>query len=817
MQIAKALAEGTVTVVVDASAPKPDKGAAEDLATHLAEIGGHPVRVSRTPPSGGVRLLVGDAAIAPLASPDTDSLEEDEVEIRKLGPLDLGIRGGGPRGTLYAVYELLENLGVRWFHPDETYVPKTASINLPDTIRRRPGFEYREALWRTARCDKTFASRMRYNGSMAALPAKLGGHWGWDPYVHTFFSAVPPEKYARRHPEYYSYRKGQGRVIHGGQLCLTNPDVIDLLTEFALEKMAEPTVRIVDLSQMDHANPCECADCEKMDRRAGSHSGSLLAMCNEVAARTSKVYPDKCIGTLAYTYTVRPPRGMRAHPNVVVRLCHMNGCETHPLDGCERNRQFLDQLLRWRKVADRVYVWDYDTNFQHLLYFHPNFDALRADIRIFHEVGVCGLFLQGFTGKGVAFNELHSYAMARCLWDPKRDYFREAQGFLDGYYGDAAGPHLWKMIQSLQGRERKDFHLHLYRHPHEGTFRPAQLRTAHEHLARAREAVSDSDRQARRLEQVSLWMDFTRLATAKPITKRTNAFRIHSAGDHVPACYESVRKGLKRFGVQHICEFPTSMDRLKTAWAWSLEDRDLPLTILENDHTRVEVSPELNGMVCSLLDRRAGIDLLCKPHPAILAYPYMGGTIEGIDLDTDGVGFREFDRWRLTAADTKHVSMRLRPGHGLLIERNIMLLSGASGMRIRSVITNDSNKTQTLAPHCFVLVRAGALDDVHFFKRVRDGGLVDLENGMRTGANMEQWVNLSGKAVPDKLWGFFNPRLKIGLTEEVNRLPAFCGSNGYLDTGHVLMETQLRPVTLRPKARTVFERVYRVLHQDPGG
>jgi len=815
MQIDRALEEGTVSVVVDASGPKPDQHAAAELATYLGAIGGHPVPVCRTPPEDGIRLLVGDAAISSVAPAALGSLEEDEVEIRKLRPGDLALRGGGPRGTLYAVYELLEHLGVRWFHPEETYVPKTTSVGLPDSVRRKPAFEYREAHWHAAYCDKTFAARLRYNGSMAGVPARLGGHWGWQPYVHTFFAAVPPQRYARRHPEYYSYRRGQGRVVHGGQLCLSHPDVVDLLTEFALEKMASPTVRIVDLSQMDHANPCECTDCAKQDRRAGSHSGSLLAMCNEVAARTSKNHPDKCIATLAYTYTVKPPRGLKAHPNVIVRLCHMNGCETHPLDGCERNRRFLDQLKGWREAADRIYVWDYDTNFQHVLYFHPNFEAVRADLRIFRDVGVRGLFLQGYAEKGVAFNEQHAYAMARCLWDPRRDYFEEAQAFLRGYYGEGAAPHLWQMIRTLQGRRRKDLHLHLYRHPHLGTFRRAQLRAAHEHLVRAQQAVCGDDQRARRLDQVSLWMDFTRMATAKPVEKRLNAFRIHSAGDHAPACYESVRKGLKRFGIRRICEFPTSMNRLSTAWAWSLEDRDLPLTVLENDQTRVELSPELNGMVCSLLDKRSGIDLLCKPHPDILAYPYMGGTIEGVDLDTGAAGFREFDRWRLVETDAQRVFMRLRPGRGLLIEREIALLADTSGIRITSAIINCSEQPQALSPHCFVLFQTGRLEDVHFFKRVRDGSLADLENGMRAGANMEQWVNLSGDAVPDKLWGFFNPRLRIGLSEEVNRLPAFCGSNGYTETAHVLMETRLRPVTVRPRGRTIFRRIYRVLRRSP--
>jgi len=411
MRIGQYLATGDVIVIADASASEPEKYAAKELSKHLEALSGFKVPVRRKiqvkRSSAGaaarrVQLLVGDGAVRQMAPDSISPLGEDEVEARKVGELDLAIRGGGPRGPLYAVYELLEHMGVRWFHPEETFIPKPARVNLPEEIHHKPSFEYREAHWYTAYCDRKFAARMRYNGSIAAVPPRLGGHWGWQPYVHTFFAAVPPEKYARSHPEYYSFRKGQGRVVHGGQLCLSHPDVLDLLTEFALKKMADPQVRIVDLSQMDHANPCECPDCYAKNKKAGSPSGSVLAMCNEVAERTRNVYPDKSIATLAYTYTLKAPRGMKAHPNVIVRLCHMNGCETHPLNGCERNLQFLRHLEAWKKIAERVYIWDYDTNFQHSLYFHPNFDAVRADIRIFRDAGVRGLFLQGYAQRGVA-------------------------------------------------------------------------------------------------------------------------------------------------------------------------------------------------------------------------------------------------------------------------------------------------------------------------------------------------------------------------------------------------------------------------------
>jgi len=386
---------------------------------------------------------------------------------------------------------------------------------------------------------------------------------------------------------------------------------------------------------------------------------------------------------------------------------------------------------------------------------------------------------------------------------------------LKAYYGESAAPHLWKMIRTLQKPGSADFHLHLYRHPHLGTFRPAQLRSAQAHLDKAVEAARNDDKSTQRLDHVALWMDFTRMATARPIGKRARALRIHAADKDAPERYKRVRRGIKKFRIKDICEFPRSMNDLKIAWGWSLEDRDLPLTILEDENTRVEITPELNGMICGLLDKKSGIDILCKPDPEILAYPYMAGTIEGVDLEKGTLGFREFDRWRLKAADATRAIMKLSLGRGLHVEREMALLSDEPGVRVRSVITSRSKTKQTLRPHCFLLFRAGELNDVHFFKRAADAALADLDNGMRAGTSMEQWVNLSGEQVPDRLWGFFNPKLKIGLSEEVNGKIEFCGSNGHLETGHVLTETRLKPVTLKTGGSTVFERTYRILHKKP--
>ncbi len=811
MRLDHLLAEGLLEIQIGEDAPAIDRLAAQELATYLEALSGHVVPVGECGTSlGAPRLLVGDAAVE---SPGA-RLAEDEIHLEAVNN-DYIIRGGGPRGTLYAVYELLEALGIRWFHPEESFIPRLAAIVLPREVRRRPSFEYREAHWYTAYSDTTFAARLRYNGSMAKVPPSHGGHWGWEPYVHSFFSAVPPATYAATHPEYYSYRRGQGRVIHGGQLCLSNPEVIDILTAFALKQMAKPLVRIVDLSQMDHANPCECPSCAATDQAAGSHAGSIIAMCNEVAARTSKVYPDKSIGTLAYTYTLKPPHGIQAHPNVIVRLCHMNGCDTHPLNGCERNRAFLDTLQAWHQVAKRLYVWDYVTNFQHALCFHPNFAALRTDIRLLRDAGVSGLFLQGFAEKGVAFEELHSYAMGRCLWDADRDYHAEVRDFLSGYYGDDAAPHLWEMIQLLQGGNSPDFHLHLYRHPHQGTFQPAQLHGAQDCLDRAIAAAGENEKHRRRLDQVALWMDFTRMATSSPLALRGQSLHIQAADQDAPRRHHQVRQGLKRFGITKICEYPTSMNDLDTAWGWSLHTRDLPLTLLDNAYTHLALSPELNGSICCLRDKDTGIDILCKPDPEILHYPYIAGIVEGVDLPGGAAFLHEFDRWKLVDAGDTWATISIALDGKLSMERRLSLLPDSPGVQMSTVITNHAEEPLQVSPHVFLILRAGELADIHFFKRTAAGDYRPLQNGMRSGANQEQWVSLSGDDLPAGQWGFFNPILRIGLMEEVAGPIAFCGSNGHLDTGHVLAETLLRPTIIEPGGHIVSDRTFTILHDMP--
>lgn len=147
----------------------------------------------------------------------------------------------------------------------------------------------------------------------------MGGKVSFYRYSHTFEELVPPEKWFDSHPEYFSLVNGKRRREHS-QLCLTNPDVLEICIEGVRRWMREhPECRIFSVAQNDWYGYCECEHCQAIDRREESHAGALLAFVNAVADAVRDEFPDNRIHTFAYLYSRKAPRFLRPRENVIVR------------------------------------------------------------------------------------------------------------------------------------------------------------------------------------------------------------------------------------------------------------------------------------------------------------------------------------------------------------------------------------------------------------------------------------------------------------------------------------------------------------------
>ena len=356
----------------------------------------------------------------------------------------LYITGGAPRGVIYGVFTLLEDyLGCKWFSSKVSHIPKLNIIQLPAlSVKQKPAFEYREPYMRDA-FDPNWSVRNRMNSNKADIPAEHGGHMKWYNFHHSFYQLINEKDYFDEHPEYFSLIDGK-RLRERSQLCLTNPDVIRICTEKVLQWMRNnPDCMVFSVGQNDWGNNCQCDSCQALDKAEGSPSGTMISFVNQIAEAVEKEFPDKLIHTFAYRYTRKAPRNLRPRKNVIVRLCTIECCFSHPLETCGEQGEenlFLRDLKEWSAITDRLYIWDYITNFSHYLMPFPNLRVLESNIKLFHRYGVKGVLEQGnFSfGGGGEMNELRSYVLAKLLWNPDYGAQRAIDEFLQGYFGGGA-------------------------------------------------------------------------------------------------------------------------------------------------------------------------------------------------------------------------------------------------------------------------------------------------------------------------------------------------------------------------------------------
>jgi hypothetical protein len=431
-------------ILIDSQAEAAEKAAARDLALHLEKITGavFPIREQGQGQVPGQAILVGQGALARslFGQVDFASLDGEELVMRTRGDRLL-LAGGRPRGTLYAVSRFLQDYGrVRWWTPWASRIPAQTTLKVPSLKRReKPAFEARDPYWYTA-FQREWAVRNFSNSQSAGIPPELGDSIRYRGFVHTFYPLVPPAEHFEAHPEWFSQVKGR-RTNDQAQLCLSNRK----LREFMLIRvqtwlLESPEARILSVSQNDWRGGCECPECKRLDDAQGGPAGSLLDFVNEIADRIAPDFPHVAIDTLAYQYTRQPVKTVRPRPNVIVRLCSIECNFREPLDH-PSNARFAADIKGWSKVCDRLYLWDYTTDFSHYLQPHPNWFVLGPNLRFFHRHHVRGVFEQGaYQSHGAEMAELRAWVLAQLLWNPHQDDQALIREFLEGYYGAAARP-----------------------------------------------------------------------------------------------------------------------------------------------------------------------------------------------------------------------------------------------------------------------------------------------------------------------------------------------------------------------------------------
>ncbi len=678
--------------------------AARELRDALSRAGAPELPIDEGDPAGAEPAFVVGAP----PSGEAEPAAPDACRLARRGDR-VYLFGQGPRGALYAVYAYLQDvLGFRWLTPGCELRPgleSPAALPADLDLGQVPAFAVRDVgYWEAMR--HPWSSRLRLNGEFCARDrdAAWGGGVRYTHFVHTFYDLVPPARYFAAHPEYFSLVDGRRREAMA-QLCLTNPDIVEIAAETVRAWFtADPGARIASVSQNDWLGACECEHCRALVAREGSQVGPVLHFVNAVARRIARSHPDRWIDTLAYWYTEDPPRHLRPEANVVVRLCHMSpSCESHPVEDCPHNAPFAARLRGWAAIAARLHVWDYHTDFSHYLLPFPNFRAIAADLALLRRHGVESVFCQGdlAQGGGGEWAALRAYYLARLLWDAAADPQALVDEFLRGVFPRSHVPvrsYFDRIQASAADPER---HLRMFSPVQAGHLTPALLDAADSDLAKARRLSQDDAQEAAEVGRLSLSVDYARLALPPTFELDGDVLRprapLHGGlpAAQRPEALAWLLSDLERYGVRQLAE------------ARPLSDFQRRVAVLAGPHAtmlwsagpwRLRIVPGLGGRFWEA--SCGGRALLAPAAWEDADYPASRGYEEGCAGDLGRCDAHELagDRRGGPLVLTATLSGMASWHHYARIEvRREIALDADGALRLRTTVTNADDAAHPLA------------------------------------------------------------------------------------------------------------------------
>ncbi|MBQ9500723.1 MAG: DUF4838 domain-containing protein [Lentisphaeria bacterium] len=453
-------------VVVARDAILPEQTAGKELQKFLSVLTGREVIISSPGQENAVRykFYIGqtDEIKKALKIRNFNSFKPDEIRLLRQGD-DFYLTGDRPRGTLYAVHTFLEDFcGMRFYAPDETYFPEKFILPEKVDLSFAPCFMIRETPFSALRLDNEFSARRKVNGHWQKTSEAWGGHETIWKFCHTFHFLLDPEKYGKSHPEYYSEIDGVRRPV-GNQLCLSNKNMRrELIRNIRHILQENKNIKVISVSQDDNRGYCRCRECRLLAERYGNlQSGALVDCLNEIASALEEEYPEVLFETLAYEYSVDPPRNIVPRKNVVIRLCAAD-CDYGNFLGSGKNSDFRDALKGWNKLTGNLMVWNYVSLFGNHMIPNPNWGLHGRNLRFFKEHGVIAVFNQSGGGETGDFSPLRAYVNSKLLWDPDLDEWTLIREFVENYYGKAAAPFIMQYLDLMKidyKRQKADFKL----------------------------------------------------------------------------------------------------------------------------------------------------------------------------------------------------------------------------------------------------------------------------------------------------------------------------------------------------------------------
>ncbi len=455
--------EPMVIIVLPDEPDEQEEIAAEEIRYHLSRITGAdiPMIDEGDDLDGRLPIRIGAAAGAELeeAIPSDKHYMKDSF-VLDVSEAEIQLRGLSPIGTRFAAYELLEQLGVRWFMPGETglVLPDTDTLTL--AIQRNvqvPSFKTRDQ--RSSQRPETWSFRVRENRGF--------GHGRGRPGRHSTGGAR-----FRGQPEYEGKylamnEDGERGVPGSRQVCLTgsydNPEdpadpeqnfVLRSVIDYHLDRLREKSEeelqeRIVfNVGPHDGGGFCLCDMCTDLDPEVTtpfrtplqSYTDRYVWFFNQVSKQIKVEFPDVDVlfGFYAYGALMHPPQDIEPMGNLAISVAPIHLCRVHGPGNpvCPESDYYTYKLKTWEPFVEEVWCRGYTWNLACPQFPFPLVHRLRVEIPLNYKYNMVGY---GTDANHSWVTHLPAnYVQAKLMWDHEADVDAMLADFYDKFYGPAS-------------------------------------------------------------------------------------------------------------------------------------------------------------------------------------------------------------------------------------------------------------------------------------------------------------------------------------------------------------------------------------------
>ncbi len=522
-------------IAVASDASERETFAANELIDYFYKITGEKLpllKVKNSAVPKGV-IAVGDLATASgfITKEELDSVSNDGFVVR-INDQNGALCGWRDLGTIYGAYELLKQVGVKFYAQDCEILPNESKMTIPEmNLSIKPHYDLRSIF----KMDVYYPEFHSYIKLGYTPNDDLGYHGdlgvpGERNWVHSASYLMPYQKFGKDHPEYFALKK-DGQRYSGigapGHLCLSNMEMREVGAKRLLslvEQQKERSYFVVTAGDGGPLNWCQCSDCKSFDAEAGVHmTDRLLDYVNYNARKIAEKFPDKKILTLAYgSATANPPVRIDPDPNVMVMYAPLHRpepnydgeCHSHGLD-CINNLWAKEDIKSWLSLyPENMHIFDYPRNYFRWYQPFGSFYAMADKMDFYSSNGIRGITFCVVPGN---FRDLFMYVMGRLLWKPDSNVEALTDEFISVYYG-AAAPAIREYFDFMYNEiEVRDIHQHSEKSNPE-LVTPEFSATALEVFERAQKAAANDSALLSRVEFEKfsvLWADIDQRNTMK--------------------------------------------------------------------------------------------------------------------------------------------------------------------------------------------------------------------------------------------------------------------------------------------------------------